>query len=114
MKTRFVASLFFPLIALLSACQSKIINEQRASFEITEAAYVRASENKTTALFETRWEPDCYKEPTIWRYYIRKQHFDSSLERVRNEYPFLNLSNVEFRLFDTKLFGRPQEADGAR
>jgi hypothetical protein len=54
---------------------------------------------------------DCYKEPMIWRYYIRKPNFNAHIEEFKKKYPFLKLDNVIFRLFDTKFFGRPAPED---
>ena len=50
---------------------------------------------------------DCYKEPTIWRYYPEgREGFDSYKQVIKKQYPFLDVDKMEFRLFKTSLLGR--------
>lgn len=50
---------------------------------------------------------DCYKEPTIWRYYPEgRDGFDSYKKVIKNQYPFLDADNMQFRLFETSVLGR--------
>lgn len=49
---------------------------------------------------------DCTFEPTLWRYYIQDQKsFDDEIKEYKEYYPYLNLDNVSYRLFNTKQFG---------
>ncbi|MCY1536312.1 hypothetical protein D9M68_717660 [compost metagenome] len=52
---------------------------------------------------------DCQlKVPTLWRYYTEgKDGFRSHLADYQAKYPFLDLRNVTYRLFETKEIGRP-------
>ena len=53
---------------------------------------------------------DCFKQPMIWRYYVEGQTaFKSRILDYGKKYPFLDLSKVTYRLFDTKIIGRPYE-----
>ena len=50
---------------------------------------------------------DCYKEPTIWRYYPEgREGFDNYKQVIKKQYPFLNVDQMQFRLFKTSLLGR--------
>jgi hypothetical protein len=50
---------------------------------------------------------DCYKEPTIWRYYPEgRDGFESYKEVIKKQYPFLDMDNMQFRLFKTTVLGR--------
>jgi hypothetical protein len=50
---------------------------------------------------------DCYKEPTIWRYYPGgREGFDHYKQLIKNQYPFLNVDKMQFRLFKTSILGR--------
>jgi hypothetical protein len=50
---------------------------------------------------------DCAYGPTLWRYYPDgREAFNEKIEAYKNSYPFLDLSDVKFRLFKTKVFGR--------
>jgi hypothetical protein len=50
---------------------------------------------------------DCYKEPTIWRYYPEgRDGFESYKEVIKKQYPFLNVDKMQFRLFKTTVLGR--------
>jgi hypothetical protein len=50
---------------------------------------------------------DCYKEPTIWRYYPEgRDGFESYKEVIKKQYPFLNVEKMQFRLFKTTVLGR--------
>jgi hypothetical protein len=51
---------------------------------------------------------DCYQVPTLWRYHSDgKDAFEKQIADYRSKYPFLDLSNVKFRLFETTTNGRP-------
>jgi len=53
---------------------------------------------------------DCAHEPTLWRYYPDgRVGFDKQIKEYKNSFPFLDLSDVKFRLFKTKEFGRDFE-----
>jgi len=53
---------------------------------------------------------DCAYAPTLWRYYTEgRTNFDSQVEEYRNTFPFLDLSDVKYRLFKTKEFGKDYE-----
>lgn len=50
---------------------------------------------------------DCYKEPTLWRYYPEdREGFDAYLAGVTKQHPELDASKIQFRLFKTRFFGR--------
>lgn len=50
---------------------------------------------------------DCYKEPTIWRYYPGgREGFDHYKQLIKAQYPFLDVVTMQFRLFKTSLLGR--------
>jgi len=50
---------------------------------------------------------DCYKEPTIWRYYPEgREGFDGYKKVIKTQYPFLDVDNMQFRLFETTVLGR--------
>lgn len=49
---------------------------------------------------------DCAHGPTLWRYYSDgKEAFQEQIQEYKNAFPFLDLSDVKFRLFKTKEFG---------
>ncbi len=49
---------------------------------------------------------DCAYGPTLWRYYSDgKEAFQKQIQEYKSTYPFLDLSDVKFRLFKTKEFG---------
>jgi len=49
---------------------------------------------------------DCSAEPIPWRYYIEgADEFDRYIEGFRERFPFVGDAPVQFRLFDTTLFG---------
>lgn len=53
---------------------------------------------------------DCYAGPTLWRYYADGQDgFNKQLSDYKAKYPFLDLTNVKFRLFQTETIGRNYE-----
>lgn len=53
---------------------------------------------------------DCYENPSLWRYYSTGQDgFKQQLSDYKSKYPFLDLANVKFRLFETSTIGRPYE-----
>jgi len=50
---------------------------------------------------------DCYKEPTIWRYYPGgREGFDHYKQLIKKQYPFLDVDRMQFRLFKTSILGR--------
>ncbi|WP_157008427.1 hypothetical protein [Xenophilus azovorans] len=50
---------------------------------------------------------DCYENPTLWRYYANgRDGFRQQLSDYQSKYPFLDLANVKFRLFETTTIGR--------
>jgi hypothetical protein len=50
---------------------------------------------------------DCYKEPTVWRYYMEgREGFDHYKQVIKAQYPFLDVRNMQFRLFQTAHLGR--------
>jgi len=53
---------------------------------------------------------DCYKEPTIWRYYPEGRNgFESYKQVIKQQYPFLDVKTMQFRLFKTSVLGRDYE-----
>ena len=53
---------------------------------------------------------DCYKEPTIWRYYpAGHDGFESYKQVIKKQYPFLHVDDLQFRLFKTSTLGRSYE-----
>lgn len=53
---------------------------------------------------------DCYENPSLWRYYANGQDgFKRQLSDYKTKYPFLDLTNVKFRLFETDTIGRSYE-----
>ena len=50
---------------------------------------------------------DCYKEPTIWRYYLEgREGFEHYKQMIKRQFPFLNVEAMQFRLFKTSTLGR--------
>lgn len=50
---------------------------------------------------------DCYKEPTIWRYYLEgRGGFEHYKRLIKNQYPFLPVETMQMRLFKTSALGR--------
>lgn len=53
---------------------------------------------------------DCAYGPTLWRYYSDgKEAFDAQVKEYAKRFPFLELNDVQFRLFKTKVFGNDYE-----
>lgn len=53
---------------------------------------------------------DCTYGPTLWRYHSDgKEAFEDQVSEYSNRFPYLDLSNVQFRLFKTKEFGNDYE-----
>jgi len=51
---------------------------------------------------------DCaLSRPILWRYYTEKAQWLEHLNEYKTKYPFLDLSDVRYRLFDTEVFGSP-------
>lgn len=49
---------------------------------------------------------DCAYGPTLWRYYPDgAADFEKQIEEYKKSFPFLDLSEIKFRLFKTKIFG---------
>lgn len=66
--------------------------------------------NPNETVFIGNFYLDCAYGPTLWRYYPEGQaNFNKQLDEYRNSFPFLNLSNVHYRLFKTTEFGRDYE-----
>ena len=53
---------------------------------------------------------DCHKQPMLWRYYTVEEKFSAHIGDYKRAYPFLDLSNVTYRLFETEVFGQPYKA----
>jgi hypothetical protein len=50
---------------------------------------------------------DCYQQPILWRYYAEgRDGFDEYLGVVKKNQPFLDITNAQYRLFKTTVFGR--------
>lgn len=50
---------------------------------------------------------DCASQPMMWRFYVEtKKDFHAFVKSYQSHYPYLDLTNVQYRLFKTKLFGR--------
>jgi len=53
---------------------------------------------------------DCAYGPTLWRYYpADRDAFDKQIAEYKNSLPFLDLSDVKYRLFQTSEFGLDYE-----
>jgi hypothetical protein len=53
---------------------------------------------------------DCKYSPIAWRYYTEGQDsFNKHLSLFMQDYPFLELQNVQYRLFNTEQFGLPYQ-----
>ena len=53
---------------------------------------------------------DCAYGPTLWRYYPEgRADFNKQMQEYKARYPFLDLSNVQYRLFKTNEFGHDYE-----
>lgn len=53
---------------------------------------------------------DCAYGPTLWRYYPEgRTAFDKQVAEYKKSFPFLELSDVKYRLFKTSEFGRDYE-----
>lgn len=53
---------------------------------------------------------DCAYGPTLWRYYPEgRANFESQLAEYKNSFPFLDLGDVQYRLFKTSEFGYDYE-----
>lgn len=53
--------------------------------------------------------PECpqREQPIIWRYYVKDAAaFKEYLAKVKDKYPFLDVTAVQFRLFETTTIGR--------
>ncbi len=49
---------------------------------------------------------DCAYGPMLWRYYTEGlEKFKKHLQEYSNQFPFVDLSNVQYRLLETKEFG---------
>ena len=50
---------------------------------------------------------DCYKEPTIWRYYLDgRGGFEHYKRLIKDQFPFLPVEAMQMRLFKTSTLGR--------
>ena len=55
----------------------------------------------------------CHAGPVLWRYYWDgPDPFEKYLGEIKEKYPFLDLSKVQFRLFRTTQFGNDELHDG--
>jgi len=62
------------------------------------------------AVFIGNFFLDCAYGPTLWRYHSDgKEAFDAQVREYKKRFPFLELDNVQFRLFKTKEFGNDYE-----
>ena len=53
---------------------------------------------------------DCTPPMTLWRYYTEgKTDFADHVSQYRKSFPFLQLDDVQYRLFETKTIGTPYE-----
>lgn len=53
---------------------------------------------------------DCTYGPTLWRYYPKgRANFEHQLAEYKNSFPFLDLGDVQYRLFKTSKFGHDYE-----
>jgi hypothetical protein len=53
---------------------------------------------------------DCKEDPQLWRYYTEGAgNFKTHLGQYKKKYPFLDVDSVVYRLFDTRVLGRPYE-----
>lgn len=53
---------------------------------------------------------DCLQQPTLWRYYTKdKVNFQKQLAEYKAAYPFLDISSVQYRLFETTTIGSAYE-----
>lgn len=53
---------------------------------------------------------DCYRQPIIWRYYTPGgDGFKKHMSEVRDKYPFVDPTKVQYRLFKTMEFGESYE-----
>jgi len=69
---------------------------------------VRPSE----AVFIGNFYLDCAYGPTLWRYHSDgKEAFDDQVKEYAHRFPYLDLSNVQFRLFKTNEFGNDYELE---
>jgi len=58
------------------------------------------------AVFIGNFYLDCTYSPTLWRYHPKgKDAFGTQIKEYAARFPYLDLSNVQFRLFKTKEFG---------
>jgi hypothetical protein len=50
---------------------------------------------------------DCTYQPTLWRYYKKdKEMFSQLIETLQSYIPYVNWSDVQYRLFETEPFGQ--------
>jgi hypothetical protein len=64
------------------------------------------------AVFIGNFYLDCTYAPTLWRYHSDgRAAFQSQIQEYEDSFPFLDLSNVQFRLFNTKEFGNDYELE---
>jgi hypothetical protein len=53
---------------------------------------------------------DCYKEPSLWRYYLEdREDFNSYLAEKKKKVPELDITKAKFQLFKSSYFGRDYE-----
>ncbi|WP_413664766.1 hypothetical protein ACG1BZ_05680 [Microbulbifer sp. CNSA002] len=62
------------------------------------------------AVFIGNFYLDCAYGPTLWRYHSDgREAFDDQVKEYASRFPYLDLTNVQFRLFKTKEFGNDYE-----
>lgn len=62
------------------------------------------------AVFIGNFYLDCSYGPILWRYHSDgKEAFDAQVKEYAKRFPFLELEDVQFRLFKTKEFGNDYE-----
>jgi hypothetical protein len=64
------------------------------------------------AVFIGNFYLDCAYGPTLWRYHSDgKEAFDAQVKEYAKRFPFLELNDVQFRLFKTQKFGNDYELE---
>ena len=66
--------------------------------------------NPDETVFIGNFYLDCTYSPTLWRYHSDgKEAFEKQVSEYRASFPYLDFSNVQFRLFETEHFGNEYE-----
>jgi len=66
--------------------------------------------NKGEVVYVGHFALDCAGKPMVWRYYTEdkdgfNKYVNKYVNKYKSYYPYINLNNVQFRLFKTNLFG---------